>query len=66
MLRIDVGSKLVQSPEEIFPGHVRDGILHAVASAMQTVQVTAQRTFPKEIGQRVRLDFVMAVQAIGF
>ena len=64
VLRVDVGCKLVQHPHKVFPGHVGNGVLHAVAATVQAVQVTAQGAFPKEIGQRMRLDFVMAVEAV--
>ena len=66
VLRVDVRGELVQHVHKIFAGHVRDGVLHAVTTAVQAVQIAAQRTFPEKIRERVRLDFVVTVKAISF
>ena len=66
VLRVDVWGELVQHVHKIFAGHVGDGVLDAVATAVQTVQVAAERAFPEKIRERVRLDFVVTVKAVSF
>ena len=66
VLRVDVRGELVEYAHEIFAGHVGDGVLDAIATAVQTVQVAAERAFPEKVGERVRLDFVVTVKAISF
>jgi hypothetical protein len=66
MLRVNVRGELVEHAHKVFAGHVGDGVLHAVAAAVQTVQVAAQRAFSEKVGKRVRLDFVVTVKAISF
>ena len=59
-----VACKAIKHLHEIFAGHIRDSVGNAVAPAVLAMQVTTQRTFPKEIRQRVRLDLVMTVEAV--
>ena len=66
VLRVDVRSELVEHVHKVFAGHVRDSVLDAVTTAMQTVQVAAERAFPEKVRERVRLDFVVAVKTISF
>ena len=66
VLWVNVRSQLVEYPHKVFARHVRDSFLHAIASAVQTMQVTTQGAFPEKIGERVSLDFVVAVKAISF
>ena len=66
VLRVDVRGELVEYAHEIVAGHVGDGVFDAVATAVQTVQVAAERAFPEKIRERVRLDFVVTVKAISF
>ncbi len=66
VLGVDVRGEFVQYAHEVFARHVGDGILHAVAAAVQTVQVAAERAFPEKVCERMRLDFVVAVKAISF
>ena len=66
VLRIDVRGELVEYVHKVFAGHVGDGVLDAVATAVQTVQVAAERTFPEKVSERVRLDFVVAVKTVSF
>ena len=63
---VDVRGKLVEHSHKILAGHIGDGVFHAIATAMQTVQVATQGAFPEKISQRVRLEFVMAVKAVSF
>ncbi len=65
-LGIDVRGKLVEHAHKIFAGHVGDGVLDTVATAVQAVQIAAERAFPEKVSERVSLDFVMAVKAISF
>ncbi len=58
--------KLVEHTHKIFTGHVGDGVFDAVATAVQAVQIAAERAFPEKVSERVSLDFVMAVKAISF
>ena len=44
VLRVDMRSEFVQHVHEVFTGHVRDGVLDAVATAMQAVQVAAEQS----------------------
>ena len=66
VLRVDVWGEFVEYAHEVFAGHVGDGVLDAVATAVQTVQIAAERAFPEKIRERVRLDFVVAVKAVSF
>ena len=66
VLRVDVRGELIEYAHEVFAGHVGDGVLDAVATAVQTVQVAAERAFPEKIGERMRLDFVVTVKAVSF
>ena len=66
VLGVDVRGELVQHVHEVFAGHVGDGVLDAVATAMQAVQVAAQCAFPEEVGEGVSLDFVVTVKAVSF
>ena len=63
---VDVRGELVEHAHEVFAGHVGDGVLDAVATAVQAVQVAAERAFPEKVSERVSLDFVVAVKAISF
>ena len=66
VLRVDVRGELVEHGHKVFAGHVGDGVFDAVATAVQTVQVAAERAFPEKVRERVRLDFVVAVKTISF
>ena len=66
VLRINVRGELVEHRHKVFAGHVGDGVLDAVATAMQTVQVAAERAFPEKVRERVSLDFVVTIEAISF
>ena len=66
VLWVDVRGELVEHVHKVFAGHVGDGVLDAVATAVQTVQVAAERTFPEKVSERVRLDFVVAVKTVSF
>ena len=66
VLRVDVRGELVEHAHEIFAGHVGDGVLDAVATAVQTVQVATQRAFPEKVRERVSLDLVVAIKAVSF
>ena len=66
VLRVDVRGEFIQHAHEVFAGHVGDGIFHAVATAVQTVQVAAERAFPEKVSEGVRFDFVVTVKAISF
>ena len=66
VLRVDVRGELVEHAHEVFAGHVRDGVLDAIATAVQTVQVAAERAFPEKVRERMSLYFVVAVKAISF
>jgi hypothetical protein len=47
-----VGTYLVQDSEKVLFGHVLDGaVVLAVAAAMETVEIAAQRAFPEQIGE---------------
>ena len=66
VFRVDVRGELVEHAHEVFARHVRDGVLDAVATAVQTVQVAAERAFPEKVCERVSLDFVVAIKAVSF
>lgn len=66
VFRIDVWGELVEHSHKIFAGHVGDGVLDAVATAVQTMQIAAERTFPEKVRERVSLDFVVTIKAISF
>ena len=66
VLRVNVRGELVEHGHKVFAGHVGDGVFDAVATAVQTVQVAAERAFPEKVRERVRLDFVVAVKTISF
>ena len=63
---VNVRGELVEYAHEVFAGHVGDGVLDAVATAVQTVQVATQRAFPEKVREWVSLDFVVAVKAVSF
>ena len=66
VFRVDMRGQLVQYAHEVFARHVGDGVLDAVAAAVQTVQVAAERAFPEKVREGVSLDFVVAVKAVSF
>ena len=66
VLRVDVRSELVEHVHKVFAGHVGDGVLDAVATAVQAMQVAAERAFPEKVREWVRLDFIVAVKTISF
>ena len=66
VLRVDVRGEFVEYAHEIFAGHVGDGVLDAIATAVQTVQVAAERAFPEKVRERVSLDLVVTVKAVSF
>ena len=66
VLRVDVRGELVEHGHKVFAGHVGDGVLDAVATAVQAMQVAAERAFPEKVREWVRLDFVVSVKAVSF
>ena len=64
VFRVDMRFQRIEHLQKIFARHVGDGVLHAVATAVLAVQIAAQRTLPKEIFKRMRLDFVVAIETV--
>ena len=60
LVSIHVGADAVDHMQEILSRHVgNNGILFAVASAMQAMEVASKRTFPKELMQGMQFRLVV-------